>query len=90
MYRKSAKQLHKALKAKEYTAQEITEYFLHRLKAFDPVLQAMITILEQKAIDKAKEIDDKLSKNQPIGKLAGVPVIIKDNIHIKDEITTCG
>ena len=40
---------------------------------------AIISTLEERALKRAKEIDEKVSKGEKIGKLAGVPFIAKDN-----------
>lgn len=41
--------------------------------------KAIIATLEDRATTRAKEIDEKISNNQSVGKLAGVPFIAKDN-----------
>ncbi len=41
--------------------------------------QAIISLTEDRARARAKLIDDKVQKGQPVGKLAGVPFIAKDN-----------
>ncbi|MCB1108306.1 MAG: Asp-tRNA(Asn)/Glu-tRNA(Gln) amidotransferase subunit GatA, partial [Chlamydiia bacterium] len=40
-------------------------------------------------LQQAAELDEKKAAGKPLGKLAGVPIAIKDNIHIRDEITSC-
>lgn len=90
MYRKSAKELHEAFVAKTLSATEIIHYFLKRIHACDPKLQAMIAVFDEKAKEKARILDEKRSQNLPLGRLAGVPVILKDNMNIRGEMTTCG
>jgi aspartyl-tRNA(Asn)/glutamyl-tRNA(Gln) amidotransferase subunit A len=41
---------------------------------------AVISIIDERSIDRAKEIDLRVSKGQNAGKLAGVPFIAKDNM----------
>jgi len=41
--------------------------------------QAIISLTEDRAKQRAQEIDDKVKSGQPAGKLAGVPFIAKDN-----------
>lgn len=90
MYKLSAIEISKLLLSKNTSAKDIVDYFLKRIKKNDPKLKAFISILEERAYKKAAILDDKISKKKPIGKLAGVPVVVKDIINIKGELTTCG
>ncbi|MFA6118781.1 MAG: Asp-tRNA(Asn)/Glu-tRNA(Gln) amidotransferase subunit GatA [Parachlamydiales bacterium] len=89
MYRKSAIELRNLFLEKKLSAEEITSYFLKRIEKHDNELKCFINILSKRALTKAKELDLKLKSNMPVGKLAAIPVALKDNIHIKNEITTC-
>ncbi len=40
---------------------------------------ALLSFTKERAIRRAKEIDDKVRLKQPIGKLTGVPFVVKDN-----------
>lgn len=90
LYRYSALELHHLFTEGSLSALQITEYFVNRAKKWNPQTGAFLTFLEERALKKAMLLDEKRKKNQPVGKLAGVPVAIKDNLHIKGEITTCG
>lgn len=74
----------------EKSASEIVTYFLNRTKKLDPQLDALITVLSERALKKAKALDAKRAEGKPLGKLAGIPIILKDNMQIKGEKTTCG
>ena len=41
--------------------------------------QAIISTLDDRALDRAKQIDQKVKQGKPAGRLAGVPFIAKDN-----------
>lgn len=86
----SAIQLRDAFLKGEVSAVKIAETFLKRIETHDKQLGAFLSVLTPKALLKAEELDRKRSHNQPLGKLAGIPVAIKDNMHIEGEITTCG
>ncbi|MBM3201878.1 MAG: Asp-tRNA(Asn)/Glu-tRNA(Gln) amidotransferase subunit GatA [Chlamydiae bacterium] len=89
MYSLSAKQLSSLVKEGKISAVEVTRYFLKRAEAIDPSVKAFLTLFPEKALAKAHAIDEKIKQGKSVGKLAGVPVAIKDNIHIESELTTC-
>jgi len=53
-------------------------------------LNCFITICEEYALAIADRIEKKISGNEPLGRLAGIPLAVKDNIITKDIATTCG
>ncbi len=90
MFKKSAIELHKALIDGEVTACEIVQHFLDRIQVLDEDTKAFISVQAERAIEKACKIDERLAKGESVGKLAGIPIAIKDNINIKDLATSCG
>lgn len=72
------------------SAVEIVNHFLGRIDQHGEKLSAFLHLLKERALIKAKELDHKRSHNLPFGKLAAIPIAIKDNMHISGEITTCG
>ncbi len=89
MYRLSARELRDAFVKGELSAEKIAEATLQRIARHDPSIQAFISLLSDRALEKAKELDVKRKKGESLGKLAGVPVAIKDNILVRDSVTTC-
>jgi len=90
MYKFSAKELRDKFLRGEVSAESITEYFIKRIEKFDSQLGSFLCVLKERSLKKAKELDIKRKNGQKLGKLAGVPIAIKDNTHIKGELTTCG
>lgn len=77
------------IKNKKFTAVEVITSTLKRIKDIDHNIKSFITLCEKDALEKAKSIDEKISKGEPIGLLAGVPIAIKDNICTDGIKTTC-
>lgn len=90
IFNKTALQLRDDVISGELSAVEITDYFLARIEKYDAKLGAFLTVLQDSARRQAALVDRKRRQNRPLGPLAGVPIAIKDAIHIKGEITTCG
>jgi len=70
----------KALKDKKFSAVDGVKYFSDRIKKDHR--NAVIEVF-QSATDAAKKIDEKIKKGEKLGKLGGVPILIKDNILYK-------
>lgn len=89
LYTLSAIELRKKFIEGALSAQEIAHYFLQRTATFDPKIGAFLTIFHNRVLKKAEALDQKRKSGKPLGKLAAVPIAVKDNIHIKGEKTTC-
>lgn len=90
MHQFSANDLTEKFKKGELRAEAIVEHFLQRIKKYDPEIGAFIKVFEERALIQAKNLDERKDKGLPLGKLAAVPVALKDNMHVKGEISTCG
>lgn len=73
----------------EISAVSIVQSFLARIAKHDKEIGAFLQVFDDRALFKAKELDAKLARGEKLGKLAAIPIAIKDNIHVKGEITTC-
>ncbi|WP_100934076.1 Asp-tRNA(Asn)/Glu-tRNA(Gln) amidotransferase subunit GatA [Candidatus Chlamydia corallus] len=89
MYQYSAVDLAKAITLGELTATGVTQHFLHRIEESEEQVGAFISLCKERALEKAGIIDEKRARGEPLGKLAGVPLGIKDNIHVAGLNTTC-
>lgn len=89
MYRLSALELHQNFMQGTISAKEIASYFLNRIQNGDKKTDAFLSVLSEQVQKQADLLDQKRKEGKPLGKMAAVPVAIKDNIHIKGEITTC-
>lgn len=89
MHTLSAIELRDKFISGELSAVEITQTFLDRIEKLDDQVGAFLSVFPERALAKAKALDEKRKNGEKLGKLAGIPIAIKDNIHVKGEITTC-
>jgi aspartyl-tRNA(Asn)/glutamyl-tRNA(Gln) amidotransferase subunit A len=80
---RSLKKLQEDLHNKTTTALEVTNSYISSIHAATG-LNAFLEVFEQSAIAKAKQIDEKIAKGLPLGKLFGLVISIKDNIVYKE------
>jgi len=90
MHTHSAIELTQQFTSGKVSATEIANHTLQRIETYDPELSAFLSVFKDRVLKKAKELDEKRAQKKPLGRLAGVPVAIKDNISVKGEICTCG
>ena len=84
----TAQEIVAGITSKKFLAVEIAEAALRRAKAVDPKIKACNCLLEDLAREAAKKVDADVAKGK-IGKLAGVPVALKDNLCLTGTRTTC-
>jgi len=83
-------QAHLGLKKKEFSALELCQAYLDKIKEKDREIFAFLTVNEELALSQAKQVDDAILADQELSILAGLPSAIKDVILIKDIRCTAG
>ena len=83
-------QLSQLVRSRQVTAQELTELYLARLKEFDPLLQCVVTLTEERALAQAKRADRELAEGRWRGPLHGIPWGAKDLLAVRGYPTTWG
>jgi aspartyl-tRNA(Asn)/glutamyl-tRNA(Gln) amidotransferase subunit A len=86
----SAADLARAVKNREVSAAENVQASIARIEEVEGRVHALLTPLFDRALEKAAQIDQKVGKGEDPGPLAGVPVIVKDNLCMRGLKTTCG
>lgn len=60
------------------TARDQVEQAIARAREND-AYHALLVLTETRALERADEIDQRIKNNEPVGELAGVPFVVKDN-----------
>lgn len=83
-------QLAELVRTQKITSENLTYFFLERLKTYDPQLHCVITLTEELAIKQAKRADAEIQAGMYKGILHGIPYGIKDLLNTKTYKTTYG
>ncbi len=85
----SAIELGRQIKKKEVSVLEATRSALQRIEAMEPSVHSFVTVDGDRALERAKQVQQQIDDGSLTSPLAGVPVAIKDNMCTKDLKTTC-
>ena len=64
----------------ETSSVEVTQSVLDRIESVEPTLNAFVSVDVERALARAESIDNRRSRGEELGGLAGVPIAIKDVI----------
>jgi aspartyl-tRNA(Asn)/glutamyl-tRNA(Gln) amidotransferase subunit A len=78
----------KGLRHKEFSATELTNFFLSQIDKKGTSIGAYLLVTEEIALKEAKNVDELIANNQTLPPLAGIPVAVKDVICTKGITTT--
>jgi aspartyl-tRNA(Asn)/glutamyl-tRNA(Gln) amidotransferase subunit A len=68
---------------------DVTTACLDQIAAHDDKVKAFLLVDREAALEQARAVDAKRKTGQPVGKLAGLPVALKDVVCTKGVRTTC-
>ena len=86
----SISELSAKLRAKEFSAVELTKAYCDRLEKIGAAHNALAHSLRDTAIKKAKDVDDDLKRGRTRGPLQGIPYGAKDLLAVKGQPTAWG
>lgn len=89
LYRLNILKLHSMLKTGEVSVTEIVQSVLKRIEQAGEKVHAYVTVLGDKALEEAKNLDENIRKEVLMERLYGIPLAIKDNMCVKNVLTTC-
>lgn len=85
----TALEISTAIKNKKITVEEAVNAFFDVIDKYDTKLHCYNTVCKDEALKRAKEVQQGIDSGKYTGRLAGVPIGVKDNICTKDILTTC-
>src|SRR3979490_2377977 len=76
----TAGELSRALRRREVSAREVVQAHLDQIDRVNPEVNAVVTLVAERALAQAAAAADRLPAGEPVGPLHGLPVAHKD-IH---------
>ena len=77
------------MQRKALSSAEATEAYLGQMEKVEPHVKAYLHITAERAMERAKAIDERRAKDEALPPLAGVPAALKDNMCTRGVVTTC-
>jgi Asp-tRNA(Asn)/Glu-tRNA(Gln) amidotransferase A subunit family amidase len=78
------------VRSRQVSATELTEMYLARIERWNPVLNAVVTVTRELALEQARRADAEIAASRYRGPLHGIPWGAKDIIAAKGYPTTWG
>ena len=72
----------------EVTSEQLTSMCFEQIEKTKEI-NALLSLCKESALKTAKEIDEKRKNGEKLGVLAGIPIVLKDNINYINTKTTC-
>ncbi len=89
LYQQTIEELSTQLKEKKIKPKDILDSVYKRIKQVDPKVKGFVSLTEDLAYKSAEAAEARLSKNQNVTELTGIPIAIKDNMVLDGYPTTC-
>src|SRR5712691_4091991 len=79
-----------AIRSGQVSSVEVVTRSLGRIKRYNPALNAIVTLTDAAALERAKAADEARARGEWWGPLHGVPITIKDTYEVAGVRTTAG
>ncbi|MGZ5813169.1 MAG: amidase family protein, partial [Xanthobacteraceae bacterium] len=76
--RRSARELARLIRTGDVSPVEVLDAHLAAIEAINPMLNAIVTLVAERARDAARAAETAVADGEPLGALHGLPVAIKD------------
>ncbi|MGJ9457493.1 amidase [Oceanobacillus sp. CF4.6] len=79
-----------AIQNREIKSSEAVTAYIKHISEVNPTINAMVEDRFEKALEDANEMDAMMERNEVKGPLHGVPISIKESLHVTEMKTTAG
>ena len=86
----SAEEITNGFREKKFSALDVVEAHLTRIRAVNPSINSIVTLCDETALKTASSLDEKLAHGEKLGALAAIPVGVKDTTDVAGVRTTYG
>lgn len=90
MWRMSAMELAQVIRSRQASSQEVVDAHLRRIEAVNPSVNAVVTILQERALAAARAADIAVREGHELPPFHGVPITVKGNVDVAGTPTTQG
>jgi len=87
---RSARQLASLVRRKRIGCLELLDLYLERVERHNPALNAIVVLDAERARERARQADRALARGEPLGRLHGVPMTVKESFDVEGLPTTWG
>src|SRR5688500_3635215 len=83
-------ELSELIRTRKVSSLALTQMYIGRIRKYDPVLKAVVTLTEDRALAQARAADAEIARGKYRGPLHGIPWGAKDLLAVKGYPTTWG
>ena len=86
----TATELAALVATRQVSVVEVAQAHLARAGEVEPWVRALVHVDRDDVLDQARRLDVRRAEGRDLGVLAGVPVVVKDNVDVRGQVTGCG